>query len=243
MPEESLTSPPQNAETLEAAEDAEEKSSTAEDSSGESEEEDDSDDDDEDDTQSPGTVDGQFHSPPQIQRSAVSLPSSGSARRFFLSPLTDAETIEVKFEDVAHGPALLESLTDVNFPLGDNQDMSDVGHWGEKLVYLYLMKQTQQDPAITVKWVNASEETGEPYDIIITHGNTDTYIEVKSTIQDKKQVIEISSKEVVFAQQQRQFFHLYRVYNVGNTTAVRVCRIRDLAHRMDKKEVKLFMYI
>ncbi|XP_038073872.1 uncharacterized protein LOC119741972 [Patiria miniata] len=196
----------------------------------------------------PEMVKGDFYSPPQVQRSAaLPHPSTGSIKKFFLPPHTSGEAIEVEFEDIAPGPALLESLEGLGRPLGNNTDTTNIARWGEKLVYLYLLQQAQsmspEGSEVTVKWVNMQDETGDPYDIVITCGSQNIYVEVKSTIRDQKQVVEISPRQVAFALEMGQAFHLYRVFNAGNKSGVRLGRLQNLALRMDRKEVKLFMYL
>ncbi|XP_033634434.1 uncharacterized protein LOC117295789 isoform X1 [Asterias rubens] len=187
------------------------------------------------------TENAQFSSPPRIHFTTPQ--SSGTPKKFCLPQLMDGEAVTVEFEDIPYGTALQHSLADVDLHLGDDRDMSDVGRWGEKLVYKYLIEMAKDDPSVTVNWINEYQESGEPYDIILNHGDSEVYIEVKSTLRDQKELFEISSREVVFAQAHQKYFHLYRVYNVGKTSAVRLCRVCNLADRLDKKEVKLFMLL
>ncbi|XP_021342125.1 uncharacterized protein LOC110442712 isoform X2 [Mizuhopecten yessoensis] len=124
----------------------------------------------------------------------------------------------------------------------------EIGQWGETLVYYYLlqMKEISSD-IIQVTWKNEHKETGLPYDFEM-HVATETgisviYIEVKSTLSDKKEVFEISAPQIMFAQEQKEDFCIYRVFNAGDTEKVRLVRIHNLALCMDQKQVRLCMVI
>ncbi|XP_060075304.1 uncharacterized protein LOC132554994 [Ylistrum balloti] len=135
-----------------------------------------------------------------------------------------------------------------NIVLDSGAGTEAVGQWGETLVYYYLlqMKEVSSD-IIQVIWMNEQQETGLPYDFEM-HVATETgisviYIEVKSTVSDKKEVFEISAPQVKFAQEQKENFCIYRVFNAGDTDNVRLVRIHNLALCMEQKQVRLCMVI
>lgn len=116
------------------------------------------------------------------------------------------------------------------------------------MVYQYLLQQREADPDIVeVKWCNREIEKGDPYDMEISRktdsGVVQTFIEVKTTLTDDKDVFEISSQQIQFAQEHRENFHIYRVFNAGDLERVRLVRINNISLRMDQKQVRLWMMI
>ena len=84
-----------------------------------------------------------------------------------------------------------------------------------------------------VQWVyEAIETAGYSYDLsIVTETKEIWYVEVKATSSMNKELIPISWRELKFAEQVRQRFFLYRLYNIGKSTNV-------LTHmRITRKEV------
>jgi hypothetical protein len=131
----------------------------------------------------------------------------------------------------------------------------DVGRYGEELVFLYLLKQQElgllthdSQPAqnVTVLWVNQSTESGLPFDIRVDfhlssqQAPKSLFIEVKTTKTPDKGMFEISNNELRFAHQQRDAFHLYRVFNAGNP-AVRMLRLKNLSQYLDANQVRLYL--
>ena len=101
-----------------------------------------------------------------------------------------------------------------------------------------------------MNWVNERDETGNPYDMLVRVRDPDNptevvelFIEVKSTMSDKKSFFEISSQEIKFAQEKREFYHLYRVFNAGDAARVRLTRLDNLAFKMDTSKVKLCLVV
>ncbi|XP_078599079.1 uncharacterized protein LOC144874602 isoform X2 [Branchiostoma floridae x Branchiostoma japonicum] len=143
----------------------------------------------------------------------------------------------------------------------DADDTGAIGRWGETLVYNFLTQQKEEFPGqqINILWVNKYDEQELPYDIKIiikddaevasddsdtpTEQTTILYVEVKCTVSQGKEYFPISSKQVEFAMQEEDKYHLYRVYGAGDADRVRICRIRNLAERMIKKEVNLLMLL
>lgn len=130
---------------------------------------------------------------------------------------------------------------------------SSTGRWGENLVFNYLLQQKIRSNSyiFSVVWVNEMKESGKPFDFEIKLYDTDStnkslytvYIEVKSTLFDKKEAFEISGPEVQFALEQKANFHIYRVYNAGNAETVRIVKIENLASQIDQKNVRLCLLI
>ncbi|XP_062567288.1 uncharacterized protein LOC134229558 [Saccostrea cucullata] len=130
----------------------------------------------------------------------------------------------------------------------DESNLQEIGRWGEHLVHQYLLEQQEGDSdIIEVKWCNKEKEQGTPYDFELSRRTEDgvikTFIEVKTTLTDDKDVFEISSQQIQFAQEQRENFHIYRVFNAGDLERVRLVRIDHLCLRLDQKQVRLWMMI
>ena len=68
-------------------------------------------------------------------------------------------------------------------------------------------------------------------------------MEVKATRSHEKQLFEISPNEVQFALDQKENYHLYRVFNAGNPEEVRIAKIVNVSGQLEKKSVKLCMMI
>lgn len=126
----------------------------------------------------------------------------------------------------------------------------EIGRWGEALVAEYLQGQKELGNISDYKWANTEEETGSPYDFEVQiAGENDendickNYIEVKSTLANDKEVFEISIQQIKFANRKKSSYHIYRVFNAGNSERVRLIRITNLDMRLTNKQVKLCMLI
>ena len=169
--------------------------------------------------------------------------------RFFPPPTTP-----IQFEPVAvAGQLQLPS----SIMLSSQSSVQEIGNFGEELVYLYLQRQKEQgllqynrqdDCTVSVDWANKEGESGQPFDIQVTFSlpgqltSKSFYIEVKTTTSQDKGIFEISSKQLSFAQQQQDTYHLYRVFNAGKHT-IQLFRLQNLAHHLNTHQVKLFMVI
>ena len=162
-------------------------------------------------------------------------------------PVWNTNADETPYMELGEGNA----LTIPEKVIEQEDDCLAVGNWGERLVDNYLHKR-QDDPetnVVAVNWVNEEKESGLPYDFEIDLYDTETetitkvYVEVKSTMSNKKSFFEISAKEVKFAQESQENYHLYRVFNAGDQTTVRLAKLENLANMMDQKLVKLFMVV
>lgn len=133
----------------------------------------------------------------------------------------------------------------------ESSNREDIGRWGERCVYEYLLRQAQQLPPglVEIVWMNEKGNTIVPYDLEIrrrvegAEKPVVTYVEVKTTSSDQKDIFEISLKELEFAMFTHQAFHLYRVYNAGNPGRLRIRRLQNLASQLEKKNVKLCLVI
>ena len=138
------------------------------------------------------------------------------------------------------------------FPEGSHPNKDEIGRWGEMFVMRFLEShQKAFGEGVQIIWVNEEHNTSAPYDFQITRQVSDggeeraitTYVEVKTTSSSDKEVFEISSRELKFALEKREAFHLYRVFNAGKPGHVRLARLQDLAANLDKKTVQLLMVV
>ena len=165
----------------------------------------------------------------------------------------DAGTTELDFEDLSFsGDAkILDWL-----PLVDNPNKEEIGRWGERCVFEFLQNEAKRITSgteVEIFWVNERGNTTAPYDIEIRRhfngeGNDEncptaiTFVEVKTTSSDQKEVFELSVPELTFAREKQSALHLYRVFNAGKPS-VRICRLKNLAAHLERKTVKLCMVI
>lgn len=135
--------------------------------------------------------------------------------------------------------------------LADNASREDVGRWGERCVYEYLVEQAHQLPPgdVEIIWMNENGNTIVPYDLEVRRRVSSeqnpviTYIEVKTTSSDQKDFFEVSVQELQFALVAKQAFHVYRVFNALNPERLRIRRLRNLASQLESKNVKLCLVI
>lgn len=72
---------------------------------------------------------------------------------------------------------------------------------------------------VEVHWLNKEEDKGEGYDIKVVENNIEKYIEVKSTKTDTKDWFEVSDEQWKLMEQEKDKFHIHRVYNAGTMQA------------------------
>lgn len=77
------------------------------------------------------------------------------------------------------------------------QDGLITGRLGEAAVHKYWVEKLLGSSS--VKWMNEDIESGLPYDITITEGDTIEYVEVKTTVIANKNWFYISRRELQFA--------------------------------------------
>ena len=147
----------------------------------------------------------------------------------------------VELEEIQFGSSI--ERTEL-IALTSTANAEEIGRWGEMCVYYTLLQKFgEAKQNLEVTWVNENRESGLPYDIVIKGAAEISYIEVKSTSSPEKSVLEISSQEIQFAFQEKEKYHLYRVYNAGNPGGFRVLWLSNLATNLDSKAVKLFILI
>eukprot|EP01054_Gregarina_sp_Poly1_P006332 Gregarina_sp_Poly_1__6331@NODE_336_length_9439_cov_243_466709_g284_i0_p1_GENE_NODE_336_length_9439_cov_243_466709_g284_i0NODE_336_length_9439_cov_243_466709_g284_i0_p1_ORF_typecomplete_len1953_score229_84DUF3883/PF13020_6/6_2e21HATPase_c_3/PF13589_6/7_8e07Dsh_C/PF12316_8/0_41CCDC106/PF15794_5/0_59_NODE_336_length_9439_cov_243_466709_g284_i034599317 len=94
-----------------------------------------------------------------------------------------------------------------------------LGREGERIVYANLLEEMRNqvlEGSTTISWINENKESGEPYDILVTSGLPsnphETFIEVKATRSQNKQLFEFSAMEWQFSQLKGNDYHIYRLY-------------------------------
>lgn len=164
----------------------------------------------------------------------------------------DTGTTELDFEDLSFNgdPRILDRI-----PLVDNPNKEEIGRWGERCVFEFLQNEAKRTSGAEVEiiWVNERGNTTAPYDIEIRRNSNGvendenchtviTFVEVKTTSSDQKEVFELSVPELSFAKEKQKALHLYRVFNAGKPS-VRIRRLKNLAAQLERKTVKLCMVI
>ncbi|XP_039595107.1 protein NO VEIN [Polypterus senegalus] len=134
----------------------------------------------------------------------------------------------------------------------DTESSYAIGRWGETLVYAFLTNWKENGTnckPLEIVWNNMNSESGQPYDFKVTftpksgQGLTEVFIEVKATMKSEKHFIHISANELDLALKQKENYHIYRVYNAGDSHNVRLCRIRNLAQCLHSKQLELFLFV
>ncbi|XP_041714657.1 uncharacterized protein wu:fj29h11 isoform X2 [Coregonus clupeaformis] len=153
----------------------------------------------------------------------------------------------------------------------DQGDTVAIGEWGEQLVFSFLCHwRDSQAPGgpILVTWYNQHRESGQPYDFKLTFNLTqegearegeagegeekekkqgmvvrEVFVEVKSTVKKDKAFIHLSANELDLALRERERYHVFRVYNAGDSEKVRLCRIQNLAQHLHAKDLELFLFV
>lgn len=100
------------------------------------------------------------------------------------------------------------------------EELRAVGRWGERFVFAYLQRVSQQvaDGAL-IRWVNEERESGLCYDIRVEDGagKTKAYIEVKATRKVGRHFCEVGQSEWDFAREHGETYAIYRVQGVGRS--------------------------
>ena len=123
----------------------------------------------------------------------------------------------------------------------DAESLLKISRWGEEYVFSVLkahMELPNGRKIVDLSWINQEEETGFPFDIIVSLAEDNEsevvmgegelasrsqesisthkiYIEVKSTAAKEKAMFEISPNEIKFSEQKRGNYHVYIVYSAG----------------------------
>ena len=136
-------------------------------------------------------------------------PDFANAHAMDISDLMEAVTID---------DSLVTELPDE----GGQASREAVGRWGEWFIYNYLLKASTKLPSgekiVKVWWINEEQESGGPYDItVLTEDKKTCFVEVKATSSHTKELIPISWKELKFAEENKDRYFLYRLYNAGKS--------------------------
>ena len=142
-------------------------------------------------------------------------------------------------------PVSQESAEDLlNRSFLESCDQERVGRWGEEYVYKYLTAASHLPSGQLIKsvtWINEAKETGKPYDLEVEiEPQVVLYIEVKSTKSSEKEFMEFSWNELQFADQEKQSYHLYRVYSAGSELVI-LKWMENLANILTTHPVRLFL--
>lgn len=96
-----------------------------------------------------------------------------------------------------------------------------IGNWGEKFAYKILQNKYSKDNGFIVKWGNQNNNISKGYDFVILKNNEEVlYIEVKSKVDEKPQLISITGTQWEWArklynQKQGEKYQIYVVSNVN----------------------------
>lgn len=106
-----------------------------------------------------------------------------------------------------------------------NELFKQTGRRGEELLYQYLDSQRTNGLIKDFKWLNQSIESGMPYDFEITNDNGVTlFSDAKATTYKFEQPIILSSGELKFIHENKDYYLIHRLYHVNNTPSLRICR-------------------
>ncbi|KAJ8363761.1 hypothetical protein SKAU_G00125920 [Synaphobranchus kaupii] len=136
----------------------------------------------------------------------------------------------------------------------DKGDTVCIGEWGEQLVnafFTHWKESGSPDGPREITWYNGDGESGRPCDFKVTFaadgegtdGFREVFVEVKSTVKHEKHFIHLSANELDLALREKGRYHIYRVYNAGDSQNVRLCRIKNLAQHLHSKELELFLFV
>jgi len=101
-----------------------------------------------------------------------------------------------------------------------------IGRQGEELVCAYLDRERVARHIVSYKWMNASRESGLPFDFIVDDGlSSSCHIDVKSTNFKFAQPIVFSDGEIDFIKSRDYHdYQVYRVYDMSKTSkALKIC--------------------
>ncbi len=122
---------------------------------------------------------------------------------------------------------------------------------GEQWVNEYLHSKYHhqiQLNEIEIIWLNENFEQGKPYDFILKNLLTKLihYIEVKSTLSHRRQLIPITFNELQYCcslSDINQHFQIYRVYNTGQLNEVKLRIVENVEEKLRKHHLELFLLI
>lgn len=105
------------------------------------------------------------------------------------------------------------------------KQMKDIGNWGERYVFKHLQEKYADKNETEIIWLNEKGYVGKGYDFsIMVAGEEIEYIEVKSKIDDKPQLIEITGTQWEFARKlynenEGDKYKIYVVSSAGSDDA------------------------
>ncbi|CAN0875182.1 Protein NO VEIN [Linum grandiflorum] len=100
---------------------------------------------------------------------------------------------------------------------GSSDQAMATGRLGEQIGFRYLTEKYGKE---AVRWVNEAQETGLPYDMVVTeHGHGEQYIEVKATQSVRKDYFFISAREWQFAVEKGDAYTILHIL-LGNHNAM-----------------------
>lgn len=136
-----------------------------------------------------------------------------------------------------------------------NKLFKQVGYNGEQIIAQYLEKQKIARKISNYRWMNASTESGAPFDFIINEGlEFENFVDVKSTRFDFNQYLYYSDEEIGFVHnlKENNKYSVYRVFDMEDTQKkFRICTncmgyvssveadIADLSRKMEKVQTIL----
>jgi hypothetical protein len=132
----------------------------------------------------------------------------------------------------------------------------EIGRWGEEWVVRTHLKQEYAhlfganalvelgsgfkvitpEGSLEVTWLNAEAEQHKPFDILVRGGDSEQFIEVKSSSTDTIEWFEVSGNQWKLAAAEGPRFLIYRVYRAGSTQP-RLTIIDDLITRWSRQEL------
>jgi hypothetical protein len=122
-----------------------------------------------------------------------------------------------------------------------------VGRFGELWVWEILKKKHENDIYVELEWMNEMDESGLPYDFILTNKRIQRikYIEVKSSVRKNKNVFPISLNELMFMKTNEENFEIYRLSNVSeeHPDQITLKILTNLANKLNEHQYSLFMAI
>ena len=101
---------------------------------------------------------------------------------------------------------------------------------------------------IEIVWLNEIKEQGKPYDFVFKNLKSKllTYIEVKSTLSNNRQLIPITFNELRYCcslSDINHHFQIYRVYNTGQLKNVKLHIVENIEEKLRKHDLELFLLI
>ncbi|KAJ8760099.1 hypothetical protein K2173_010955 [Erythroxylum novogranatense] len=155
------------------------------------------------------------------------------------TPIIDFACEPAEAYDVADGPELNGSKfpqrDQLNTGAPDRAQAILTGRLGEQLAFKHMCNMF---PNKVVRWINANNESGLPYDIVIgEEGSSMEYIEVKATKSARKDWFLISTREWQFAVEKGQSYSIAHVL-LGNDTA-RITIYRNLVQLCQQRKLRL----